>query len=177
MLLFTTREKFDLQSIQGQKSSQIVFRNKVLTRGPDFARKLWKSAKKYCETYYNSDSLCLLVEHASYVSVWKEYDDISGSKDPSKQNEPGKTQSKSEAIATETESKDRPIEIELNQEFASYCQQELAEFIGPIAGVVCTRTLAENPNLEVKKFIAELAKQIPDKDLAKEFEQRLLASL
>ncbi|MGF1486938.1 MAG: hypothetical protein ACFBSE_07480 [Prochloraceae cyanobacterium] len=163
MLLFTTREKLELQSVRGQKSSQIVFRDKILTRGPDFARKLWQKAKQYCESYYNSDILCVLVDHSSYVSIWKEYD-----RNPeiaSKQEQTG---------ATET---DRSVEIELTPELISRYQQELAEYIGPIAALVCEQALAENPNLEIKEFIKTISDRVPDRDRAEELEKRLLSSL
>lgn len=67
--------------------------------------------------------------------------------------------------------------IELDADFIIYCQQELTQYIGPIATVICERTLAENPNLKVRQFIKTIAFQIPDRDRAIEFEQRLLALL
>ena len=102
MLLFTTREKLELQSVRVQKSSQIVFRNKILTRGPDFAIKLWQTAKQYCQIYYHSDSLCILVDRSFYVSVWKEYDRTLQVKSKQKQES-----------APEPE---QPIQIKLNSE-------------------------------------------------------------
>lgn len=162
MLLYTTREKLELQSIPGNKSSQIVFQNKLLTRGPDFARKLWEKAKQYCESCYDPNSLCVLVEHPAYVSVWKEDNEIAALK---QRNTP-KTAPDPEKITP----------VELNTELISRAQAELAQFIGPIASLICDRTLAEgNHNLDGKEFIKALAAQIPDSDEAKVFERRLLS--
>lgn len=164
MLLFTTREKLELQSVPAGKSSQIVFQNKLLTRGPDFARKLWEKAKKYCENSYDPNSLCVLVEHPAYVSVWKEDSENAVEK----------------AIETVTAEKSsaQTNRIELDTESIARARKELAQFIGPIASLVCDRTLAEgNHNMDGREFIKALAKQIPDSDEAKIFERRLLSGI
>jgi serine/threonine protein kinase len=57
--------------------------------------------------------------------------------------------------------------------FVSRCQQELAEFIGPIASVICKRTLNQNPNLSRAELIEALAQKIPDRQQAQKFRQRL----
>ncbi len=57
--------------------------------------------------------------------------------------------------------------------FIERCQQELAEYIGPIATIICKRTLAQNPNLSTAQFIEVLAQKIPNSKQAQEFQQRL----
>lgn len=162
MLLFTTREKLELQSIPGGKSSQIVFQNKLLTRGPDFARKLWEKAKKYCESSYDPDSLCVLVEHPAYVSVWKEDNESATVGDIATQQRENFAESTSR--------------IEINRDLIVRSQQELAQLIGPIAKLICDRTLAEgNHHMDGREFIKALAEQIPDRDEAKKFERRMLS--
>ena len=161
MLLVTTSDKLELQSLPGHKTSQIIFRNKILTRGPDFAAKLWQTAKQYCERYYDPNRLCVLVEHSSYVSVWKENNEM-----PTDVRE-----KKTQVLALETQ---QPIQIELNDESIARCKQELAEFIGPISSIVCDQILAENPNIKIQEFIKAIAKQVPDKDKADEFELRFI---
>lgn len=156
MLLFTTKEKLELQNISRSNTYQIIFRNKVLTRGPDFSKNSKEIALEFCKIHYGCDRLCLLVEHPNYLSLWKEYNN----------NEMEKTESSQQQLS----------QISLDGKFFSYCQQELAELIGPIAFQICTHE-AENSNLEVEKFIKAISKQIPDKDRAKKFEQRLLALL
>lgn len=70
MMIFLTRE--EVGNIPAS-SSQIVFQNKLFTRGPDFAKNLQESAQKYCQK--NSQNItCLLVDNHCYFSVWIEQD-------------------------------------------------------------------------------------------------------
>ncbi|MGK7877926.1 MAG: hypothetical protein AB4426_32850 [Xenococcaceae cyanobacterium] len=53
------------------EKSQIIFQNKLFTRGPDFSKNLREAAIKFCQKY--SDSiLCLIVESQWYLTVWIE---------------------------------------------------------------------------------------------------------
>lgn len=65
--------------------------------------------------------------------------------------------------------------IHLNKFEIDYCQKELIERIGPIASLVCNRTLQQNPNLQLADFIDVLSKHIPDQQAALEFQKRLLS--
>ncbi len=62
----------------------------------------------------------------------------------------------------------------LDPNFIRRCQQELAEYIGPIAAIVCQRTLAKNPELSATQFVDALAKKIPNPKHALEFQRRFL---
>lgn len=62
----------------------------------------------------------------------------------------------------------------IDPSFIRRCQQELAELIGPIASIVCQRTLAQNPKLSPTQFVEALAKKIPNSKQAQEFQRRLL---
>ncbi len=62
----------------------------------------------------------------------------------------------------------------LSLEFIQRCRQELAEFIGPMAGIICDRTLAQNPNLSQTELVKILALKIPNAQQANAFMQRLL---
>lgn len=64
---------------------------------------------------------------------------------------------------------------QIDQDFISRCQQELAELIGPIASIICQRTLAQNPGLSAPEFVETLAKKIPNPKQSLEFQQRLLS--
>ena len=156
MLLFTTKEKLELQNISRPNTFQIIFRNKVLTRGPDFSKNSKETALEFCKIHCGGDRLCLLVEYPNYLSLWKEYNN----------NEMQKTEPSQQQLS----------QIKLDGEFLSHCQQELAKLIGPIAFQICTHE-AENSNLEAQEFIKAISKQIPDKNRAKKFEQYLLALL
>jgi predicted regulator of Ras-like GTPase activity (Roadblock/LC7/MglB family) len=59
--------------------------------------------------------------------------------------------------------------------FVSRCQRELAEYIGPIADLVCRRILTQNPDLTASKLVEVLAQKIPDQQQALEFRDRLLS--
>lgn len=68
----------------------------------------------------------------------------------------------------------QPIaQSQVESDFVSRCQQELAEFIGPIASVICKRILNQNPNLSRSELIEALAQKIPDRQQAQTFRQRL----
>ena len=56
----------------------------------------------------------------------------------------------------------------------TYCHQELAERVGPIASIICERVLQQNPNLRLDEFINALSQQIPDQQAALEFQKKLL---
>lgn len=58
-------------------------------------------------------------------------------------------------------------------EFIERCRQELAEFIGPMANIICQRTIKQNPNLSENEFYNLLAKSISNPQQAREFQQRL----
>ncbi len=58
--------------------------------------------------------------------------------------------------------------------FLNRCKKELAEFIGPIASIVCQRTLIRSPELSETEFVEALAQQIPNQKQALEFKRRLL---
>lgn len=62
----------------------------------------------------------------------------------------------------------------LDPNFINRCKQELAELIGPIATVICQRTLTKKPELSATEFVEALAKQIPNQKQARDFQKRLL---
>lgn len=68
-----------------------------------------------------------------------------------------------------------PATLILDERFTLHCQQELAQFIGPIAALICQRILKENPELSDIEFLEALVQQIPDKTQALAFRQRFLA--
>ncbi len=61
----------------------------------------------------------------------------------------------------------------LSEDFITHCQRELVEFIGPIASIVCQRSLHQNPSLSEQDFVEILAQQIPSPEDANAFRQRL----
>ncbi len=67
------------------------------------------------------------------------------------------------------------IQSRIDPSFINRCKQELAELIGPIASIICQRTLNKNPELSATDFVEALAKQIPNSKQASEFKKRLLS--
>ena len=67
-----------------------------------------------------------------------------------------------------------PTHSRIEPGFINRCKQELAEFIGPIASIVCQRTFSQNPEFSMSEFVEALAKQIPNPKQAQEFKRRLL---
>ncbi len=78
------------------------------------------------------------------------------------------------AIPSGTASQHASPEASLDPAFISRCQQELAQLIGPMASIICQRTLKKNPNLSAAEFVQALAQKIPDPKQAKDFQKRLL---
>ncbi len=70
----------------------------------------------------------------------------------------------------------QPIESyqQVSSQFIDLCYHNLAEFIGPMATIICSQTLAANPYLSNEEFVQALAKKIPNDQDAKQFKQRLL---
>ena len=67
-----------------------------------------------------------------------------------------------------------PSKPKFSQDFLNRCQQELAEIIGPMASIVCRRTLSQNPNVSELEFVDLLVKKIPSQEEAREFKEKLL---
>lgn len=77
-----------------------------------------------------------------------------------------------EPLVASTSSK---IQSRFDPSFINRCKQELAELIGPIASIICQRTLNKNPELSATDFVEALAQQIPNSKQASEFKKRLLS--
>lgn len=65
----------------------------------------------------------------------------------------------------------RPMS-QMSPDFLQRCQQELTELIGPIASIVCQRSLSQNPSLSEQDFVEILAQQIPSPEDANAFRNR-----
>ena len=66
------------------------------------------------------------------------------------------------------------LNIQVSPEFIQRCREELSEFIGPIATIICNRAVSENPNISKLELLQVLAQKIPNSKQAQEFQQRLL---
>ncbi|NJK28987.1 MAG: hypothetical protein HC851_09320 [Acaryochloris sp. RU_4_1] len=69
-----------------------------------------------------------------------------------------------------------PHPSSLSEGEIAFCQEQLAEIIGPIAYMICDRTLAQTPDLKLMDFVKALAQQIPNQQKALEFQRRVFGS-
>lgn len=65
-------------------------------------------------------------------------------------------------------------ELPLEEDFIKRCTQELAEVIGPMASIICKRTLKKNSQVSAREFVEALAEKIPNQKQAFDFKCRLL---
>ena len=76
------------------------------------------------------------------------------------------------------QSKDNFVQLEQtpvsqSPEFVNYCQQQLTNFVGPLASIITKQTLKENPDIVSKEFVEILALKIPDAKLAEDFKNNI----
>lgn len=60
----------------------------------------------------------------------------------------------------------------ISPEFIERCRRELAEFIGPMANIICQRAVKQNPSMTESELYHSLAQSISNPQQAKEFQQR-----
>lgn len=65
---------------------------------------------------------------------------------------------------------------QVTSEFIELCRRELAEFIGPMANIICKRTIQQNPNMTESELCLTLAQVIANPQQAREFQQRIMNS-
>ena len=63
---------------------------------------------------------------------------------------------------------------QVTPEFVERCRQELAEYIGPMANIICQRAIKQNPNMTETELCLTLAENISNSQQAKDFRQRLI---
>ena len=72
MLFNITREELEIQGINYKEALQIIFQNRLFTRGLDLPPKSRQAALKFAQYYLDSGFVCLLAEHRWYLTVWLE---------------------------------------------------------------------------------------------------------
>ncbi|MDJ0509173.1 MAG: serine/threonine-protein kinase [Crocosphaera sp.] len=63
----------------------------------------------------------------------------------------------------------------IDPDFVDRCQSALAELIGPMASLICQKTVKKNPQISPEEFVKTLAQKIPDPDKASSFQDKLLS--
>jgi|GEM_PF-6634269 len=153
--------EFKFQSKKGVNSLERIYKGKSLEAGPVFSIDNLDAANLYCRrfSYKQDGAKCIIVKDESFLRIW------------------------SEAVQTEKEScQDSEIEdsgilinsLPVQSEFIDFCQKLLADEIGPIAGMICKKTLSKKPNLTRTEFVTILAKKISDPTLSQKFKQAAL---
>ncbi len=152
-------KEFDAQC-SAIDSLKKVYQGKTLVGGPVFPLTDIQAAQSYCKIFSSqqAEKICLIVEDKNFFRIWTETEETADSDNDL-------LSSKNQNVSERT-----PIDIE----FTNNCQKLLAQYIGPIAQIVCKKTLAKKPNLTRKKFVDLLAKQISNSQQAREFKQRIL---
>ena len=160
-------EEFRQKTLASLSKQEKQYQDKLLNAGPVFSKRNQQLALKYCQTYSQQEQLCLVVEEQNYLQVWYE-ENKSASHSKSQSN------SKTEISKNITINNSLTDQIIIEPIFVDRCQQILVNLIGPIATIICKRTATQNPNIERGKFIALIAKQIPEPQKAEEFKKQLL---
>lgn len=81
---------------------------------------------------------------------------------------------KSEQPPTYVETIPSVTQPPLDSNFVSRCQKELAEYIGPVASILCQRLINKNPTISSVEFVQTLAQKIPNPTQAQEFQKYCL---
>ena len=152
---------------------RLIWQNKVPGINPEFANLIDTMMAFYptdrpanCREIFNrivaiDPSLKVLDEHFNYTAVKPR----SGS--------PKITDSVNRRTVTNT-AFPSGLNTQITPEFVECCRHELAEFIGPIANVMCKRTIQQNPNMTQGELCLALAKIISNPQQAQEFQHRII---
>lgn len=149
------QEEFEYQSTEGHNSLERIYKGLSFEGGPIFSIEHLAAAKLYCERYSKKrdGAMCLIIREKSFLRIWSEV--------PPEEIDPTGGFLPDE----ETSINSLPVQAE----FTNFCQKLLAEYIGPIAIMICKKALAKRPNMTRSEFVSILVKKIPDPILAQKF--------
>jgi serine/threonine protein kinase len=80
------------------------------------------------------------------------------------------TAEKSQTHSTETQSKEKK---KINESFVRRCEEELSNIVGPVATFLVQKALESNPEISPVQLVQVLAEEIPERENAHHFQQRL----
>lgn len=154
-------KEFNEQCNAKVNSPKKIYQGKTLVGGPVFPLTDTQAARSYCKIFSSqqAEKICLIVEDKNFLRIWTEA-------------EIETVQTSDDSLSLENQKFSEGMAIEI--EFANNCQELLAQYIGPIAQIVCKKTLAKKPNLTREEFVDILAKQISSSQQGQEFKQRIL---
>ncbi|MDJ0569175.1 MAG: hypothetical protein QNJ53_09005 [Pleurocapsa sp. MO_192.B19] len=150
-------EEFNQQSSSGINSLEKIYQGKSIEGGPVFSLTNLQAATLYCERFSKKQNgaMCIIVKEKGFFRIWSEthQDNYQALEKPKK-----------------SPANSLPVEAE----FIAVCQKLLAEYIGPVAPIICKKTLAKKPNLTRAQFVEILTQKISDPNQAREFKQAIL---
>ncbi|NJM88281.1 MAG: serine/threonine protein kinase [Hydrococcus sp. RU_2_2] len=142
---------------------------------PQSAKIILQELEEIYRTLYGTDPHSRMKHSASSVSDREKPNAPKGDPFAAKTTElMPKTTPPTSAPKIPSEDKKTNTGAKLDPSFVARTQQELAEFIGPMASIICQRLLNKNPTMSVTEFVQALAQKIPDPKQAEEFQKRCL---
>lgn len=168
VMTILSQAEFNQRSSSGKHSLEKIYQGKCLEGGPVFSLGNLQAAELYCERFSHRQTggTCIIVKETSFVRIWSEISQAEVLQ--AEENTNPKGLSLEAKVATSINS--LPVTVE----FTDFCQKLLAEYIGPIAKMICKKTLAKKSHLSRTEFVAILAKKISDPKQAQEFQQAAL---
>ncbi|MGB5714181.1 MAG: hypothetical protein WBM44_25125 [Waterburya sp.] len=162
-----SQEEFKQKSSPGANSLEKIYQGRSIKGGPVFSLGHLQTAELYCEKFSRKQagSICIIVKEKSFLRIWSENFEISPEISLNATND---------VSLSENETEISPNSLPVQADFADFCQKTLANYIGPIAQMICKKTLANKPNLSRTEFVGILAKKISDPNQAQEFQQAVL---
>jgi hypothetical protein len=152
----------------GSQSFNLVF---------SFSVNMRSFANKFCQRQEEQGYICLLVETKEKVLVWQqEATTISNELYLEELDSPAPSSDLTGDLIRQMLTNSLSIEI-LMPELIDLCKASLAEYIGPMAQIVINDIIDSGYYCPAPEFINIVALQIPEKDAANEFRNKLLATL
>ena len=157
-------EEFNARCSMTDNSSQKVYQGKTIVGGPVFALTDIDAAQAYCQAFTQQQTaeICLIVKDKNFLRIWIEDCTLEEPKEP--------LLSYSASEIKQASNPSSPVEAK----FVDNCQELLAQYVGPMARIICRKTLAKKPDLTSTELVEILAKKISDPQQAEEFKRQLL---
>lgn len=151
-------------------SSQRIYKGILLDAGPTFSLSNQEAALCYCENlkFNQQQGVCLIVKDHNFLQIWLNSELNQQQEEESSAND--STKSNQVILLLDNTNNLLPLETS----FIEICDRILAEYIGPLASVICRRTIAKNPNLNRQQFVEIIARKIPDAQQEIKFKQTVL---
>ncbi|GAB4540253.1 MAG: hypothetical protein Tsb0014_31320 [Pleurocapsa sp.] len=161
-MLILSADEFEQKASSGNNSLEKVYQGNTISSGPTFSLNNRQIAVNYCKriTKKQQNAICILVEDTNFIRVWSGIN-------PQPSPDLNSTLLEPEVIEIND---NYPVDAE----FVDICKHLLAEYIGPVAQILCKKTIAKNPHLNRRQLVEILAAKIPKAKQVEEFKKILL---